>query len=194
MADQVSGFLSPLLRTRRIDVVRPYIRGRVLDYGCGIGALGQYVAKGDYTGVDIDSESLEIAALRYPHHHFALKGDLGDRREFDTIICLAVIEHVPSPADLLRSFVPLLSHEGQIVLTTPNPPFEWIHGLGARVGLFSREGHDEHQSLIDEDAIRKLGEEVGLHVKVYRRFLFGANQLVVLVPRHQLELTSTIRK
>lgn len=194
MADQVSGFLSPLLRARRIDAARPYIRGRVLDYGCGVGALGEYVAAGDYIGVGIDPESLEIAARRHPNHHFALEGDLGDRRGFDTIICLALIEHVPSPAELLRSFVPRLSHEGQIVLTTPNPPFEWIHGLGARIGVFGREGHDEHQSLIDEDAIRKLGEEVGLDVKVYRRFLFGANQLAVLSPPRDLEPTSTARK
>ena len=40
MTDQAAeGLLSPMLRNRRIQAVKPFLRGRVLDVGCGNGAL-----------------------------------------------------------------------------------------------------------------------------------------------------------
>lgn len=66
------GLLTSYLRNRRMEVIRPYLIGKGLDYGCEVGAL---MEMGDmkpdcYVGVDIDEESIEIARKRYPQFRF----------------------------------------------------------------------------------------------------------------------------
>ncbi|HEU4619838.1 MAG TPA: class I SAM-dependent methyltransferase [Gammaproteobacteria bacterium] len=179
MADQMTGLLSGWLRRRRLDKADPYLRGRVLDYGCGVGMLASYCTREGYLGVDIDGPSLEIARARHPGYRFATVLPPG-RERFDTIVALAVIEHVPRPAALLRQFARRLEPDGTIILTTPHPSLEWVHTLGASIGLFSSEASEEHEELIDLRRMRELGDEARLTVQTYERFLFGANQLFVL--------------
>jgi hypothetical protein len=69
---------------------------------------------------------------------------------------------------------------GRIVLTTPHPSFEWVHTLGARLGLFSQEAHEDHEHLIDAAGIAELAGRMSLRVVKAKRFLLGANQLFVL--------------
>ena len=102
VTDQASeGLLSPLLRNARIKAILPCLRGNVLDVGCGSGALANHVAQGNYTGVEIDEESLAICRQTYPGHNF-LSELPSPAEKFDTIISLAVIEHVKSPDIFLQ--------------------------------------------------------------------------------------------
>ncbi len=82
------------------------------------------------------------------------------------------------PLDL-SNLKSMLAPGGKIVISTPNPALEWAHYLGVSVGLFSRQGHEEHKSLLNRRQIAELASEVGLRLILYRRFLFGANQLAV---------------
>ena len=94
MADQISGILSPFLRAQRIKAAKPYINGRTLDYGCGIGVLSEIVYNQNYTGVDIDPESIKVARKRYPCQRFFTLDEFLQIAEFyDSIVCLAVIVH-----------------------------------------------------------------------------------------------------
>jgi len=54
MADQTDGFLSPFLRKKRIEMALPFIKGRVIDIGCGVGKLAKYVEAENYVGIDKD--------------------------------------------------------------------------------------------------------------------------------------------
>lgn len=94
MADQGGeGILSPLLRFLRLRIVRPYLRGMVLDVGCGSGVLASVVQPGSYLGVDVDEEALAEARRQYPRHNF--QSFLPPAEPvFDTVIAMAVIEHV----------------------------------------------------------------------------------------------------
>jgi SAM-dependent methyltransferase len=180
MADQASeGLLSPFLRRRRFVMAIPHLRGRVLDVGCGAGHLAARLAPSDYVGQDVDEESLEIARSMYPMHRFGLQ--LPKREEkFDTIIALAVIEHVPNPRAFLAQLAERLvdAPESRIICTTPHPALDWIHDVGAKVGLFSAHASDEHEELLDAAKLRAAGEPT-LELVGYRRFLCGANQLAV---------------
>ncbi len=53
MADQTDGFLSPFLRKKRIEMALPFIKGRVIDIGCGVGKLAKYVEAENYVGIDL---------------------------------------------------------------------------------------------------------------------------------------------
>lgn len=171
---------APFLRAQRLRMARPYLRGRVLDYGCGIGALADLCLPDAYLGVDTSEEALEAARARHPRHEFDNK--VSEHERFDIIVGLAVLEHVADPQDLLARWCGMLHPGGRIVLTTPHPSYEWILTVGAKVGLFDRHSLDEHEDLLDHARIRELAGAAGLEVERYRRFLFGANQLFVLGP------------
>lgn len=181
MADQTSeGLLSPLLRNLRIREAKRFLNGRVLDVGCGGGALANLVDTSNYLGIEIDPESLANCKAAYPGHSFST--ELPDHIEkFDTIVSLAVIEHVDKPHEFLQQLA--LSLEGtdsaRILLSTPHPAMDWIHTAGAYLGLFSRHASDEHEELLDHAALASLGSQAGLELLEYRRFMLGANQLAV---------------
>jgi 2-polyprenyl-3-methyl-5-hydroxy-6-metoxy-1,4-benzoquinol methylase len=171
---------APFLRAQRLRMARPYLRGRVLDYGCSIGALADLCRPDAYLGVDTSEEALEAARAHHPQYEFDNK--VSEHERFDVIVGLAVLEHVDDPQDLLTRWCGMLHRGGRIVLTTPHPSYEWILTVGAKVGLFDRHSLDEHEDLLDHARIRQLAGAAGLEVERYRRFLFGANQLFVLGP------------
>lgn len=181
MADQgAEGLLSPWLRRIRLGAVVPYLHGRVLDYGCGTGGLAEYVQAAWYQGVEIDSTSLHRAKANHPQHAFVSNSAEIDG-QFDTIIALAVIEHVEDPASFLGDLGRHLSLTGSacVVITTPHPSVGWVHDAGAAVGLFSRHANEEHRELLDEGGLMGAGNQSGLDLVDYKRFLMGANQLAV---------------
>jgi 2-polyprenyl-3-methyl-5-hydroxy-6-metoxy-1,4-benzoquinol methylase len=182
MADQgAEGIFSPYLRRQRINAALPYIKGKVLDVGCGTGILANHVAAHDYVGVDIDEPSLESAQSEYPQYKFL--SELPPLSEkFDTIIALAVIEHVENPELFLKELSIRLfdSKEGRIILTTPNPLFEWIHAMGSNLGIFSKHAKEEHKALLNRNNIISISKQCDLLLIKYNHFLFFANQLIVL--------------
>jgi 2-polyprenyl-3-methyl-5-hydroxy-6-metoxy-1,4-benzoquinol methylase len=188
MADQLTGLLSPFLRSRRIAAVEPFLgKEGLLDIGCGTGALARYVDPTRYTGVDQDEESIAIARNLFPAHRFLTLAEFAqsqNENQFERIVGLAVIEHVEEPQKWLAWMRTLLKPGGQVVLTTPHPSVRRFHELGARIGLFSREGAKEHRELINRDRMIQFAETSGFRIRHFRRFLLGCNQLFVLESAH----------
>jgi len=178
MADQVQGLLSPWLRKHRILAASPYIRGRVLDFGCGVGALSELCTAADYHGVDRDEESVIIARSKYPESTFDTR--LSPDVTYDTIVMLAVIEHLQNPKETLSDFRTMLADGGRIVVTTPHPRVDRIHHIGSKIGLFSCDANEEHECLYSLEGMKDLAESAGLGVIAHKRFLLGVNQLFVL--------------
>lgn len=184
MPDQISGFLSPFLRSRRLAATRRWFRaGRLLDVGCGIGRLADEVPADRYVGFDLDADSIATARREHPGHPFYTLDEfraVESLDPFDVILALAVIEHVPDPGEWLAWLRGYLSPGGRIVLTTPHPRGRKAHEFGARLGLFSRAAAEEHEDFLDAASMRAAGDHAGLTVVDQRSFLFGVNQLFVL--------------
>ncbi len=181
MADQGSeGMLSPFLRRHRVNAVKRYLKGNILDVGCGTGILAGEVSPDHYLGVERDPFSIEIAISKFNEHKFQTIWP-DDKQKFDTVVALAVIEHVKCPKQFLGELAEQLKPDesARVVITTPSPSMDWIHDLGASVGLFSKHANQEHEKLLDRGTLESAGEKVGLHLRMYRRFLFGANQIAV---------------
>lgn len=103
---------------------------RVLDFGCGsgYGAADLAMEAAHVTAVDISEEALAYAR----EHHNALnlvferRDDLAEGLEpasFDLITCFELVEHLSS-ADQLRllaSLKRLLTEDGLLLISTPNP-------------------------------------------------------------------------
>jgi len=184
MAAAHEGLLSSFLRRRRILEALRHLSGRVLDYGCGVGELAGHVLPDLYLGVDKDESRLDAARRRHPGHRF-LKADKPqqvDAGHFDTIVLLAVIEHVPAPAEFLAGLAGLLTEHGHLVVSTPHPSYDAIYEFGVKLGFFSHTALEEHQDLIGLDQMQRICSEAGLSVAQYRRFLFFANQLFLVQP------------
>lgn len=174
MADQgAEGLLSPWLRTQRIKAVLPYLQGNVLDFGCGSGALAGHIPYSFYLGVDIDEFSLQKAQLQFPRHRFVSDLQSIDEK-FDSVVSLAVIEHVNDPSDFLRRLARCLnkSTQSKLILTTPHPSAEWIHNFGAKFGIFSKHANEEHEDLLDREKLYQAGKKADLNLVFYRRFCF----------------------
>ena len=180
MADQgAEGVLSPWLRRRRFAAALPYLTGRVLDVGCGSGALAGRLTADRYYGTDVDTESLELARSRFPDHVFSSQLPALDER-FDTVVALAVIEHVAEPGDFLKRLTGYMrDSNSRLVVTTPHPSMDWIHDAGSAVGLFSRHANEEHEALLERESLAGAGATAKLCLTSYRRFLLGANQIAV---------------
>lgn len=181
MADQGSeGLLSPYLRRKRFEAVDPFLAGNVLDFGCGSGGLAQKVHAHRYTGIELDKISLNKAKFRFRNHKFI--SDMSQVNDkFDTIVSLAVIEHVSDPSEFLLTLSTYLKDvsTSRLVVTTPHPSVGWVHSIGSFVRLFSKCASKEHNELLDRVKLENAGKEAGLMLVTYSRFLFGANQIAV---------------
>lgn len=179
MSDQSrQGLLSSFLQHQRINAVKKIISGDVLDFGCGNGKLVENISVRSYLGFDQDEDAVKIAREDHPKWNFT--SQLPVNHYFDTIVMLAVIEHIYKPETILTTLGSMIKENGKIIITTPHPSFNSLYELGARIGLFSRSAYDEHEKLIVFSSLCEISDKSGLQIVYYRRFLAGANQLFVL--------------
>ena len=181
------GLLTRHVGEARLRAALPHlpVGGRVLDIGCGLTDLpGRFE---DYVGCDRNPDVLAQQRRRFPERDFfewdivrgAAPAALSARAPFEGILLLAVLEHVPEPASVLARLAPLLAPGGRLVATTPHPIGRLPLEAGAALGLLSSHAHDEHETLLGREALEAAGRVSGLSLVLYRRFLFGMNQLAV---------------
>lgn len=117
----------------RLDWIRQYadLNGRsVVDIGCGGGILAESMAAAgaDVTGIDMAEGPLAVARL-----HQVESGASVDYRQstaeelaaanagqYDIVTCLEMLEHVPSPAQIITSVHTLLRPGGLAFFSTIN--------------------------------------------------------------------------
>jgi SAM-dependent methyltransferase len=180
MADRLTGVFSPWLRRRRFSAVQRFIEtGEVLDYGCGIGLLANFVSPERYIGLDVDDLSLARARQAFPIHRFFRLSEFEPDKRFDAVIALAVIQYVPDPEQFLRWALELLRPGGKVVITTPNPAAEPLLLIGGRLGLLGKDSPREHLTLLDKSGFLGLARRLAIPMAEYSTFLLGANQLAV---------------
>ncbi|GIK55133.1 MAG: hypothetical protein BroJett015_07960 [Chloroflexota bacterium] len=112
----------------RVRELLPQPCPRLLDVGCGNGRFGQYVqqAVGEYVGVDFSGGLLDVARAQVAGEFYGrdltqpgcLDDGLG---QFDAIVCLAVLHHIPghdNRLQLLKGIRDRLGVDGRLFLST----------------------------------------------------------------------------
>ena len=99
---------------------------RVLDLGCGNGALCKRLrdAGCDVTGVDVSSPGIAVARAAYPDIHFETLGVYDEPppnflESFDVVISTEVVEHLYAPRALASLIKRVLKPGGKAIVTTP---------------------------------------------------------------------------
>jgi ubiquinone/menaquinone biosynthesis C-methylase UbiE len=111
-----------------ISCMQPLQPGtRVLDVGCGLGALAAEFARHgcNVVAIDLDEHNLQTARKAYPKVRFEVAAAnhelLGVLKEdpFDIVTCTEVIEHVYSPKSLVEGCFSAVRPGGKFVISAP---------------------------------------------------------------------------
>ncbi|MBV6647358.1 MAG: class I SAM-dependent methyltransferase [Cyclobacteriaceae bacterium] len=105
--------------------VKPYIKGDLLELGCGEGRgieeIG--VLANSYSAVDKIDEVVQKLATKYPKHRFE-QGTFPPipfpDNSFDTIVSLHVIEHIKDHDLFVKEIYRVLRPGGKALITSPN--------------------------------------------------------------------------
>ena len=105
--------LGRFLLNWRLKKVLPHVRGQVLDIGCGTNELVRRHGQG--MGVDIyqwgDVDLVVEDTSRLPL----------ERESFDTVTCIAALNHIPNREAVLREACRVLKPGGTLILTMIPP-------------------------------------------------------------------------
>lgn len=102
--------------------VQPYLKGEVLDIGCGVAML--YKDKNiDLTGVDFSAEALEQAKKNYPKGNYFLADarstGLPDGK-FDTVMMLGLLDYFDDWTQMINEAKRVCKKDGRIMATLLN--------------------------------------------------------------------------
>ncbi len=128
---------------------------KVLDVGCNEGALGESIKllfpESHVTGIDYNSEAIKVASSRIDEGYTidlenenALPNFL-QNKEFDTIICADVLEHIRFPWKVVEQLYNHLSINGKIIISLPNFGFweSFFHLLNQKLPMRGRGIYDD---------------------------------------------------
>jgi SAM-dependent methyltransferase len=119
---------------------------RVLDVGAKWGGFGKTARdlglEIDYTGLDLSEENVRKAT------ELGLDVRLADASKplpiedgtCDCVVCLELLEHLPTPITLLGEIRRVLKPTGRAVLSAPNP-YSWVEIFRELFGWPDTEGH-----------------------------------------------------
>lgn len=145
-----------------LSVLSGHIRpgARVLDLGCGSGAIGRFLASRDGAAagpIDGLTISADEAALAAPHYRRVEVADLDavrlaerfDAAGYDFIVCADVLEHIRQSPRVLAECRELLAPGGRLLLSIPNAGYS---GLVAE--LMAGEFRYRPEGLLDDTHVR----------------------------------------
>jgi SAM-dependent methyltransferase len=178
--------LAPFIRRQRTALVEPLIAGDVLEIGCNDAATLRRANPKlrRYVGIDVDADALARARATYPEREFEQrdieKDELGFQGEFDTVLLVALIEHILNQRHLLEQCERALRPGGVLVVTTPTPfGNDIVHRTGARLGLFHASVIRHHVVIYDKTRLAAAAAMVGFALVSHKHFQLRCNQLAV---------------
>jgi len=112
------------------DTIRPYVGDRVLEIGAGIGNLtANLVPRTKYHASDINPhylDHLETLKQTRPylqvHYTDASAAETYPAEQFDTVICMNVVEHIENDVEALSNIRRSLDKNGRAIVLVPNGP------------------------------------------------------------------------
>jgi len=178
-----SGEFRPLhdLNPVRLDYIEACAGGlagrRALDVGCGGGLVAESMARrgADVTGIDLAAGPLEVARLHALESGISVDYRLVSAEDlaaecpagFDVVICLEMLEHVPSPSGVISALARLVRPGGHVVCSTINRTAKAFALAIVGAEYFLRllpTGTHEYARFIRPSELARAAREAGLGV------------------------------
>ena len=152
---------------------------KVLDVGCGGGILAEALNElgANVTGIDASENTIGVAKthsksigsdVKYIQNTIEEFASSHPDERFDVITCLEMLEHVPSPNEIIKSCSNLLKEDGNIFFSTinRNPRSYLFAVIGAEyiLNLLPKGTHD-YEKFIKPSELAKWIRDAGLNSK-----------------------------
>jgi cyclopropane fatty-acyl-phospholipid synthase-like methyltransferase len=134
---------------------------RVLDVGCGNGAIaGRFAARGcSVVGIDLSEQGIALARQTYPSARFEVLPADGDvlqklnEQPFDIVLSTEVVEHLYNPRSFARGCFTATKPGGRFICSTP------FHGYWKNLAISVTGKWDSHANPLWD----------GGHIKLWSR-------------------------
>ncbi len=188
------------LRANAVRRLLPWRAGMsVLDLGCGDGRISIPLVgeSGDLLLVDSSTGMLELAMRSVPpnaasrvHCQRVDLADFEPQRQYDIVLCIGVLAHVPSPAATLRQIARLVGPNGTAVIQITDDAY-FLGRMTHRLGAFRRRHIDSSVHALNHmtlESVRTEFLEAGLKFSSSYRYVFvpGLRRLPAVVTRNVL--------
>lgn len=168
-------------------VIQPFINGRILEIGSGIGNISSLLLK-DYPSVTLSDINPQYCSYLHEHYgHFTslesierldlVAPDFEQRnanllQQFDTIILMNVIEHIEDHDQAVNNAKRLLRTGGQLILLAPAYPYLFCK-LDTGLGHFRRYTKKSLKALLTRNGFFISGHTYFNFTGIAGWFLFG---------------------
>lgn len=153
---------SHLERIDRLVSIRP--GDRVLEIGCGQGHLTKVLAgRGiDIVGIDANPQAREVAGIDLVTTMFAEDLDFDDH-EFDFVIAVHSIEHIPPLEEALAEVVRVLKPGGKAIFIYPAEPIMGMYAIPTSIILHGTpfKAREVHCQKLWPAKVRRMMEPLG---------------------------------
>jgi 2-polyprenyl-6-hydroxyphenyl methylase/3-demethylubiquinone-9 3-methyltransferase len=165
----------------RLDWIRQHVSldgCRAIDIGCGGGILTEAMAAAgaNVSGIDMAEGPLAVARLHQIESGAAVEYQHSTAEEmatkhadqYDVVTCLEMLEHVPSPPQVIASIAELVKREGHVFLSTINRnPKSFLFAIvGAEYVLkLLPAGTHEYQKFIRPSELESWARAAGLELR-----------------------------
>jgi trans-aconitate methyltransferase len=163
------------------DVSMQAPEASVLELGCGFWgsnliALSEAYPAMSFTGVDLSVSEDESSV-------HLIQGNVSNwtpNKQFDVVLSLAVVEHLPNPQYHFVLLADCTKKTGWIGLTTPTPQSHFILKALSQLGIFDGTEIEDHKSYLTLSGIQALAHISKLTVEELHTFSFGLNQWALM--------------
>ena len=150
---------------------------KILDVGCGGGILAEALSElgANVTGIDASENTIGVAKshsksinsnVRFIQNTIEEFIASNPDEKFDVITCLEMLEHVPSPGEIIKNCSDILNKDGDIFFSTinRNPRSYLFAVIGAEyiLNLLPKGTHD-YEKFIKPSELAKWIREAGLN-------------------------------
>lgn len=118
------------------NTIQPFLGSRILEIGCGIGNMTQFFLNCEMlVAIDNSLDCIRIINSRFPprENFKILNYDIRSEKiqelrkfNFNTVICINVLEHIKDDFKALNNCYRLLNEKGKLILFAPD--FKFLYG------------------------------------------------------------------
>ncbi|MCK5591476.1 MAG: class I SAM-dependent methyltransferase [Candidatus Pacebacteria bacterium] len=174
--------------------LKKYIKGRVLEFGCGHGKLMNLLNEADEKfGIDLSSSAIGYAKKQNPKAHLFVR-DVGKTEfpndYFDAVYSIEVIEHISNPEIMLSEMKRVLKPGGYAFIQTPNYPIKRLYDLIYRLRGQRDNFKDDytHVYKFSYRSLKMISEKYFTIVDVFSRNILGEN-IIPFIKKIRLQKT-----